>query len=477
MEDSLKRLVSRFFSFSLGPSIAALIGLIIVPITTYFVSPSEFGKASMYTLAYTIGSIFIYFGLDQSFLREYHSNPDKRKVFANAVILPLTFSVVLCVTLLFFYKEISMLLFGEINFIAIFYLSFSLILAIVNRFSLLKIRIQEKAKLYSAYTILIKLLEAIILIIILFYYDKSFIGIIKATFFSLLVVTLIQFLSTFKDWKSIFQIDKVLIKKLLAFGLPLVPATIIIWVFSSMDRLALKYWSTFTELGIYAVAFKIVAILAIFKQAFATFWIPTAYRWYENKVSNNKFEKVGQLVAFYMGLIFIGIISFKDLIIQILGGPYSVAALSVPFLLFSPLMYTMSECTSLGIAFKRKTNYNILISVAVAILNLFGNFLLVPKYGALGASISTGVSYIAFFWLRTMISRRLWHKFQIKIYIYNTVLMIVVASVSLLFDSLILNLLFILLLCLLNIKALKYSVTIIKTIFNRKEIKINSISR
>jgi O-antigen/teichoic acid export membrane protein len=466
VEDSLKRFASRLVSFSLGPAVAGLIGFIIVPITTYFVLPDEFGKASMYTLAYTLGSLIIYFGLDQSFLREYHSNPDKGKVFSNSVILPLIFSVVLCISFLLFYRKLSLLLFNEINFLAIFYLSISLVLAIINRFSLLKIRIQEKAKVYTSYIILNKFLEGLLLLLILLYFDRSFTGIIKATFFSLLIVTSIQFLSTIKDWKGIFSVDKVLIRKLLAFGLPLVPATIVIWIFNSMDRIALKSWSTYAELGIYAAAFKIVAVLAIFQQAFATFWIPTAYRWYENNVSNDKFEKVAQFLVFYMGLVFVGIISFKGTIIQILGESYSVAVLSVPFLLFSPLMYTISECTSLGIAFKRKTKYNILISVIVATINLLGNYFLVPKYGAQGASISTGISYIAFFWLRTLISRILWYKFKIKIYILNTILMVLVASASLLVNSHALNLLFLLLLCLINLRALKYSVLLIKNFKN-----------
>ncbi|WHX40382.1 oligosaccharide flippase family protein [Mesobacillus sp. AQ2] len=469
MEESLKRFASRLVSFSLGPAVAGLIGLIIVPITTYFVLPNEFGKASMYTLTYTLGSLIIYFGLDQSFLREYHSNPEKRKVFANSVILPLTLSVVLCITFLLFYKNLSLILFNEINFLAIFYLSISLILAIINRFSLLKIRIQEKAILYSAFIILNKFIEGLLLLIILIYFDRSFIGIISATFFSLLIITFIQFLSTMKDWTAFLSIDKVLIKKLLDFGLPLVPASIVIWIFNSMDRLALKSWSTYDELGIYSAAFKIVGFLAIFQQSFATFWIPTAYRWFESNVSNERFEKVGQFSMFYMGLIFIGIISFKDIIIQILGASYSVAALSVPFLLFSPLMYTISECTSLGIAFKRKTNYNILISVIVAILNLIGNYFLVPEYGALGASISTGISYIAFFWLRTMISRQLWYKFEVKIYILNTVLMVVIAAASLLVDSLVLNIFFVLLLCLINLNTLKYSVLIVEKLLRGKK--------
>ena len=36
-----------------------------------------------------------------------------------------------------------------------------------------------------------------------------------------------------------------------------------------------------------------------------------------------------------------------------------------------------------------------------------GNYLLVPRFGAKGAAIATGVSYIVFFYMRTIVSRRL----------------------------------------------------------------------
>lgn len=475
MEDNLKRIANRFVSFSFGPLISAIISFIIVPITTYLVTPQEFGKAAMYIVAYTLCSLIIFLGLDQSFLREYHSSNSKYKLFSSAVFLPLFFAVILSTLFLAFYKQLSFFLFNEINLKVVTYLSLSLILAIINRFSLLIYRIQEKAKLYSTYIILNKLLEGILIVIIIYFQqEKTFIGIIQSTFISLLIVTTIQFINTYKYWIKILDIDKILLKKLISFGLPLVPATILVWIFSTVDRLALKSWSTYTELGIYTSAFKIVAILSIFQQAFATFWIPTAYRWFEKGVPNERFEKVGNLLILYMGFIFILVIAFKDLIIVILGDSYTTAAICVPFLLFSPLMYTLSECTSLGISFKRKTKYNILISASVAIINVFGNILLVPKFGALGASMSTGLSYISFFWLRTIISRRIWYKFKIKLYAINTVLFIIVSITTLFSNNLLIYIFYMFLLTFINREALKYSFYLLGFFKNqRSKDKIN----
>lgn len=67
-------------------------------------------------------------------------------------------------------------------------------------------------------------------------------------------------------------------------------------------------------------------------------------------------------------------------------------------------MYTLSEITVGGINYSKKTYWHFVISVVSAILNTILVFILVPRLGGIGASISTAFSYIIFFYARTIIS-------------------------------------------------------------------------
>lgn len=58
----------------------------------------------------------------------------------------------------------------------------------------------------------------------------------------------------------------------------------------------------------------------------------------------------------------------------------------------------------------------------------------------MGASIATGISYIIFFWLRTLISRKLWFKFDIKLYLINTILMLILSFSSVVINNFYVNL-------------------------------------
>jgi len=73
-------------------------------------------------------------------------------------------------------------------------------------------------------------------------------------------------------------------------------------------------------------------------------------------------------------LLFGFIVLFKDQIILILSPDYKNAAIIVPFLMFYPVMYTLSETTRIGINFTRKTYFNILVAGVVGGVNVLGNF-------------------------------------------------------------------------------------------------------
>lgn len=455
MYDSPKEFIKRLIGFSMGSVGSAIIGFIMVPITTYFVTPDEFGKSAMFTMGMSISSLFVFIGMDQAFVREFNSENDKKNLLWNSFSIPFLFSILLGIIYIIFYKPVSILMFDSIEWYIIVVLSISLPFSVIDRFNMLIIRMEEKARLYSILTIINKTIALIILIIYLEYIDRSFKGIINATFINLVINCVIEIYINRKYWMSKVKLSKELIDKLLQFGLPLIPASIIYWIFSSMDKLAMRKWSTFNEIGLYSAAFKIVLVLGIVQQAFSTFWSPTAYRWYENKVDNSRYEKVSKVLTGIMSTIFVFIVLFKNIIIKILSPEYAGAAVLVPFLLFYPLMYTISEVTTLGIGFSRETKYNIEISVISALVNYAGNYILVPRYGALGASISTGIAYIVFFWMRTLISRKLWYKFKVGFYFWNILVIAAMSFTDVLFNNTYLNIFFTILVLFINRKSLK----------------------
>lgn len=429
------KLLKSFLGFAIGPMGAALINFITIPITTWLISPEEFGKTSLFMLMQTLATAFIFLGMDQAYVREYNTTHDKKKLLFNALILPIIFAVFSSVAMVCILNTSVVNHYNDMKILALLFLLW-LPFITIERFLLLEIRMQERGLIYSFFNILVKLLVMVFTVVLLTLWEKSYLMVILANVVAQIItdITLILYSRKSINFK-IKYLDFRMILKMTKFGLPFIPTSLIMWLLTSTDRLALEKYVTKEEIGIYFAALKVIGVFTIFQTIFATFWLPVAYRWKKEKVQNFRFNEVSHALSFIMSVVFLGILLFKELFVIILSQKYSEIMFIVPFLLFYPIMYTLAETTGLGIAFARKTYFNIVISAISAAFNLVMNFVLVPNYGPLGASIATGCTFIIYFWLKTLISRKLWYKFDLKYYLILTGYLVVAATLNVIISS------------------------------------------
>lgn len=417
--DESRKLFNKFISFSIGPVFSAVIGFIAVPITTWLINPEEYGKTSMFLVFQQLSTLVLIGGFDQSFVREYNELNNKNKLLLNSFIIPFINSIIVFFILTFFYKSISLFLFGEINFYSVLVLASSLIFVTFYRFSTLVIRMEERALIFSV-TYIIQNIINLTFVIILSYLNKKYTSLIIANLLSYTISCIIVLYFIRDNWKIKVNIDYILIKKLFQYGFPLVFASIFMWIMNAMDKIALRVWSNFNELGLYANASKLSSILLIIQQGFATFWAPIAYRWYANNVPKEKYNDITSILQFALLIIFFMTLKLKFILYYILEQSYYPAIDIFPFLLVGPILYTVGETTGLGIAFKRKTIFITLVTLFGSMINIIVNYLLIPKYGALGAVIANSTAFVFLFWGRTIISNYLWQSSPLfKILLHN----------------------------------------------------------
>ena len=420
----MRKLIRNLGAFSIGPIAGALIGIITVPVITFFITPEEYGKSSMFTLAQGMLSMLMYLGLDQAFVREFKSHENcKDKLLSNAMIIPSVFVVGVSILIIVNHDFISILLFDNSKeTLAVVFLAIMLPFMVIENFALLCIRMEEKGILYSIFTILLKLFTLGFTLILFLLYEKSFRSVVFAIALAEIVNGIILYLFALRKIKiRCGLLDKQLLKRMLKYGLPLIPTSLLMWVLTSMDKIMLRTMCDYSELGLYTVAFKIVNSISIIQTCFTLFWTPVAIRWYENNVPKRNFEIVTKMLTVSMATVCMILLLLKDIVAFILGDEFVSAIHIFPFLLLQPIMYTISEATSVGIAFSRKTWYNIIVSTVAGITNIVLNFALIPIWGGKGAAIATGLSYVVFFWIRTIISRKLWYNFPIGKFLFYTV--------------------------------------------------------
>ncbi len=456
MRDDSHSFLKRLFEYSAGTILSFGISIIIVPLITWFILPQEFGRTSFYMLYCNFTVLVVLFGFDQAFLRDFYTTKDKSELLWNSSVVPILLSIFFGFIVLVFNQKVSNLLFDEnVNTEIVIILVLTIFVGVLERFNYLLIRSLEKARIYSASLVLGQVFRLGLILFFILVFEKTYKSIVAAEFFGVVFNNVFLFMFTGKYWLRGLRINSERMKALLSFGLPLLPASLLYWLFDSISKIALREWSSFNELGLYSTGFKIISALNIAKTAFSTFWVPTAYKWHEENEDRRNFSRVINLLATVMIVASAAVILFRNVIILVFSPEYKATAELIPFMVYIPTMYIISETTGMGINFQKKTSYHILIIAITTACNIAGNLLLVPKYGALGSSVSTGLSFIVFFWLRTLISRRLWEKFEIKGLIINNILILILSGLSLFTGNVILEIIMFIIILMYNYKNLR----------------------
>ena len=431
----MNNLFKKFMEFGIGSIITLLLGFVSSPIITRLINPEENGKFSMFNTITNLLLVIVLLGLDQAYVRYYYEEEEENRgnLLRKCIKIPIIINIFVAILIILFYKPISMYIVKEQSINLGILLIINLLISIVSRFAFLQIRMQQKAKLYSLLNILMKLLNLIFVLLIFLVYKNNYITLILAMLFTNIIVTLLAVFLERKEWlnKGSRQL-KISNKDIIRYGFPLVFSMAITWIFQAIDRIAIKEFCGYLEVGLYSGAMTIIALLNAVQATFTTFWTPVAFERYSiNQDDTEFFTKINKIVVVVMLFIAIGLISCKDIIVLLLGSKYREAVFIFPYLVFMPIMYTISETTVVGVNFKKQPKYHIYIAIISALVNLVGNLILVPKFGAVGAAISTGLSYIVFFIARTYFSKKFYSvNYNLKKFAIATIMVYILAAYS-----------------------------------------------
>lgn len=416
-----KNFLKHFMIIGGGTILNLLLSLFTTPLITRMVAPVEYGQFSIFTMYSSMALIIFLLGMDQALLRFYYeentiefkralifkciSLPAIITVIASAIVISVTYSGIIK----FEFMPVVMILLCIYTFIQVIY-----------RFSLNTLRLEFKSKAFSTLNIIQKICY-IFFAVPLLYFSKSdyLLIIVLATVVASFICLMMSIFYQRSIW-NIKALDMnactISTNDVLQYSLPLILSMAITTLFQAIDKISLNYYCTYIEVGIYSSTLSLVSIFAIVQSTFNTLWNPLATEHFiNNREDRDFYQKGNQIITVVMFFIGLSLILCKDIFSILLGEKYREAAYILPFLIFHPIMYTISETTVTGISFMKKSNMQILIAASACLTNIIGNILLVPQLGCQGAAISTGVSYIVFFTMRTLISNKYFYvDFKLK---------------------------------------------------------------
>jgi O-antigen/teichoic acid export membrane protein len=185
------------------------------------------------------------------------------------------------------------------------------------------------------------------------------------------------------------------LRRMLAFGLPLVPATLASWALALIDRIILSRLGSLAQVGEYAIANRLASLLTLGMTAFLFALTPFLFAVYSEDPAQEKVARGRTLTYLTFVLALGGLILtlFAQEILRIIAPRFEIAYKAVGPLMLGMLAYGLVALLATGIALARSTGRGALLALLAAAINIGLNFALIPPFGIVGAGFATAVGY------------------------------------------------------------------------------------
>lgn len=395
---------------ALGSILGAGFGFLTIPIITWFFSQEDIGRFSIYQVTLNLGMILVTLDLNQAYVREYYETDQKEQLLKIA-LLSGSFVFLIIMPILLNNISISNLIFNINSQIMDFCIYLGIYVMFFINILTHVLRMHNFAWKFAFAQVVPKAGYLLFLGVMLYFfsdYDFENLILVNVLVLSLSLGCLIVFLKDDLYKALIIKLDRLKLKEMLRFSLPLVIGTLSYWALVSIDRFFLKYESTYTELALYSVAATLASGVGVLVTVFSNLWHPIVYKWISEGIDKNKILLVNEcmvvVICFLWSLI--GVSAW--IVVYVFPSVYSDTRFLLVSCVAMPLLYMLSETTTVGIGLSRKTIYSMLASFFALVINITINYLFVKEYGAKAATIASMSAFILFLILRTEFSSFLW---------------------------------------------------------------------
>jgi O-antigen/teichoic acid export membrane protein len=380
-------------------------GLVLVPVYSKYLRANEFGVLALLTVTLTLVTIVLKFGLNHAFFRHYYDTEDeahRRRIVGSTLVFLTLSSAALVAILYVFAPQVSAAVFsGEkpradlLRFV--FLISFFEVMTLIPDAIL---RARFKSAQYSTINIIAFFFQVGLISYLVIGVDSSVQSVLIGRLAGAVFEAAIFFLMVRRDLSISFSFPE--LRGMLAFGIPLIFGQIAFHLFIMIDRFFLERYATERELGAYAMANTLVSVVTILVTVpFSQVWTVMRFSVMNEEGAEEYYSRVLTYIVFVSMFLALGVaaVAGDGLLLFALKSYWSAAAI-IPLLAMAAVMDCASRVLNIGTTLKKRTIFAPLVIFAALIVNAGLNLILIPRYGSMGATVATLISYVVFCALR-----------------------------------------------------------------------------
>ena len=401
MTDSIKKetglLLKHASIYGMAPVIGRMVSFFMIPLYTAFITPTEYGIMELVNVVISLLQTVIGMGIVSGisvFYFETDIEEERNKVVSSAFVGLGGLAFGSIIILMFFSSMLAEYVLDSASLAKYFYVSFaSMGFAILNDINTNYFRINKKSKLVVIISLTTLIVNVSLNIFFLVYLDTGVWGI----FLSSLIVALASFLIvTPMIYRKIgFNVSMDVVKKLIKFGLPLIPSNLAAYLVVASDRLFIKQYVSIAETGLYSLGYKFgVLVNTCVTTPFNQIWGPRRLEMFKKGNSEEVFCRIFTYYTFVliMGGLIISVLS-REIVYLMADEAYWDSYKIIPLITLAHIVFSFFYHFNVGIMVEKKTKFFAYINIINAIINLILNYFLIRAYGIWGAGFATFISY------------------------------------------------------------------------------------
>jgi len=405
----------RFFKDTIIYGIAAVLPRAINILLTYLhtstLKSDKYADNTWYFVFAAYFIAFLTFGLETAFFRFFSKEKEKGKIVSTSFITLLGSTILFLSVLLFFNEDISLIL-GFDNPLHLKILTFVTALDLLVVIPYAYLRVTNRPLKFTFFKVVNILIYAFFNIFFLWFVpyalrnDISMPNIITDSYQNtptvvyIFIANLIASFTTFLMllpyiFKFKFAFDAKILRKMLAYGLPIMVGSLAYVTNENLDKLLLGDMLGKEQMGIYAACYKLGVFMTLYIMAFRLGAEPFFFNHAHKENAKETYAKILTWFTIIGALFMLIVVVYINLFAGILLAKpeYYQALAIVPIILLANLFLGIYNNLSVWYKLTDKTKYGMYFSVFGALITIVFNLILIPKIGFMASAWATLIAY------------------------------------------------------------------------------------
>jgi O-antigen/teichoic acid export membrane protein len=395
----LRRLATTGAAYTAASIVSKVIAVALLPLYTRYLTPADYGAAEVMFAAVVSASIVVRLGLIEALLRFYYQDDeDPAQVVSSTFAALFWFATVAALVALPFAKPISEVLLdrpaaglARISIGGLWVLT-------MFEFMLTTFRLEERARAFFVTTILNVLATIGLTVVLVVGVGDGARGLLLGSYATgaAFVVGLIYS----QRRRLSLRFDRALLRRLLRFGLPTMPAEASLYLLNFVDRIiivrsAATTRAGLTEAGLYSLAVKFAQAINVLVRGFQLAWPPLAYSIRDDGEARRVYATIVTLFVTACAFVVTGMWLFSRWIVRALAAPEFFGSYKAIGLISTAVtLYALYLVLVVILGRTGRTEFNFPATFAALLVNVALNLALVPPLGIVGAALALVASYL-----------------------------------------------------------------------------------